>query len=103
MTRTTLNFVIDLISAVVGLGLILTGLIMYFALPPGSRQAALWGVGRHDWGAVHSWMALAVVCADAGASDAPLALGMHLRPSCRNAQFLRTLTSRLATYMASRF
>ena len=61
MTRTTLNFVIDLISAMVGLGLILTGLIMYFALPPGSRQAALWGVVRHDWGAVHSWLALSVV------------------------------------------
>lgn len=61
MTRTTLNFVIDLISAVVGLGLILTGLIMYFALPPGSRQAGLWGVVRHDWAAVHSWLALSVV------------------------------------------
>lgn len=61
MTRTTVNFIVDLLSAVVGLGIILTGLIMYFALPPGSRQVALWGLGRHDWGDLHAWLALAVV------------------------------------------
>ena len=60
MKRNTLNFVIDLVSAVVMLGLIGTGLIMRFVLPPGSgRGRLLWTMDRHGWGDVHFWMAVA--------------------------------------------
>ncbi len=61
MTRHLLNFVIDLISALVMLGMVATGLLLRFVLPPGSgSRQALWGLGRHDWGGVHFWMAAGV-------------------------------------------
>jgi hypothetical protein len=60
MKRNTLNFVIDLLSALVLLGIIATGLIVRFVLPPGSGRAlALWSLGRHNWGDVHFWLAVA--------------------------------------------
>ena len=61
MSRTLLNFVVDVVSGLAMLGLILTGLIMRFALPPGSGRQALWNLGRHDWGGIHFWLAAAVV------------------------------------------
>ena len=67
MKRVTLNFLIDLVSLLVMLGLAATGLIVRYVLPAGSggggRGAGrtLWGLGRHDWGDVHWWLALAGV------------------------------------------
>jgi len=67
MKRNTLNFVIDLVSFAVMLGLILTGIVMKFVLPPGTggryggARSELWGMGRHDWGAVHFWLAVGVL------------------------------------------
>ncbi|MCY2953523.1 MAG: DUF4405 domain-containing protein [Planctomycetota bacterium] len=59
MKRNTLNFLIDLVSGLVLLGMIVTGLVMRFVLPPGSGRArALWTWGRHDWGDVHFWLAV---------------------------------------------
>jgi hypothetical protein len=41
--------------------MILTGLIMRFALPPGSgNRRLLWSMGRHEWGDVHFWLAAAI-------------------------------------------
>lgn len=60
MKRNTLNLLIDLVSAIVMFGMIATGLIIRFALPPGSgRSRLLWTWGRHDWGDVHFWLAVA--------------------------------------------
>jgi hypothetical protein len=60
MKRTLLNLLIDGATALVVFGLIATGLVIRFALPPGSGSVrALWGLGRHDWGDVHFWMAAA--------------------------------------------
>lgn len=60
MRRNTLNFIVDAVSAAVMLGLVLTGWILRFTLPPRSgRGAMLWGLGRHDWGDVHFWLAVA--------------------------------------------
>jgi hypothetical protein len=61
MKRNTLNFVIDAISAVVTLGMVATGLLLRFVLPPGSgSRRMLWGWGRHDWGDLHFWLAVGV-------------------------------------------
>jgi hypothetical protein len=66
MRRNTINFVIDLAALLVMLALAATGLIMRFALPPGSGgrggglRATLWGWGRHDWGDLHLWLSIAV-------------------------------------------
>jgi hypothetical protein len=71
MRRTTLNFIVDLISLVNLLALAATGAIMRWALPPGSgghgygfrggrgpgleagQVKQLLGLGRHDWGEIH--------------------------------------------------
>ena len=61
MKRKTLNYVIDLTTAAVMLGLLLTGLLVRFVLPPGSGSGrSLWGLGRHAWGDVHFWLAAAM-------------------------------------------
>lgn len=60
MKRTWLNFVIDGVTAAVALGIVWTGLLLYFVLPPGSgRQGtALAGMTRHEWGDWHLYLAL---------------------------------------------
>jgi hypothetical protein len=72
MKRTQLNFVIDAAAFAAFLTLLSTGLLLRYQLPAGSgglhatgtgRGAAerpislLWGWTRHDWGAVHYWIA----------------------------------------------
>lgn len=34
-----------------------TGIVLFFRLPhgPQGRGFELWGLGRHDWGALHAW------------------------------------------------
>lgn len=64
MRRSTLNFVVDLASLLAMFGLIATGLLIRFVLPPGTGgrhghgpAKVVWGFGRHDWGDVHYWIA----------------------------------------------
>jgi hypothetical protein len=60
MKRNFLNFFVDLASALVLLGIVATGLILRFVLPPGSgRGRVLWAWNRHEWGDVHFWLAVA--------------------------------------------
>jgi hypothetical protein len=75
MKRTTLNFVVDVVSFIALLGLIFTGSIIKFILPPGSsglgREISggrgrseikeLWSMARHDWGDIHFYLAIAFV------------------------------------------
>jgi hypothetical protein len=73
MKRTTLNFVIDLISFVALLGMVVTGIIMMYVLPPGTggggfrggrgEQTApvLLSLSRHEWGKIHYCLALLFV------------------------------------------
>lgn len=61
MRRSTLNFLIDVISFAVFLGMIATGLLIRFVLPPGSRGGkglSLWDLDRHEWGDLHFWLAI---------------------------------------------
>lgn len=72
MKRTTLNFVIDLISFVALLGMVTTGIIMMYVLPPGSGGCGegfrggrgeepievLLSLSRHEWGKIHYCLAL---------------------------------------------
>ncbi len=64
MRRDTLNFLVDLVGLLAMLGLMITGLIMKYLLPPGSRGGwglSLWGWTRHEWGDLHFWLAVALV------------------------------------------
>lgn len=63
MRRTTLNLVIDLAAFALFLGMIASGLIVRYVLPPGSggyrhpANRTLWSFSRHDWGEVHFYLA----------------------------------------------
>ena len=62
MTRNVVNFVIDSITALVMAAMVVTGLVIRYVLPAGTgRGRSLWGYGRHEWGDVHFWLALAAV------------------------------------------
>jgi len=69
MRRSVLNFVLDGVSFLVMLAMIGTGLVMRFVLPPGTGGRGrgeeptklLWGLGRHDWGDVHFWLAVVLL------------------------------------------
>ena len=75
MKRTTLNFIIDLVSFIDLLGLAFTGFIMKYILPPGTGGRGqllhggrgredikdLWSMTRHEWGGVHFYLALVFV------------------------------------------
>jgi hypothetical protein len=61
--RNLLNFVIDALTLGVALGLVATGLMMRFILPPGSARQGwiVWGWDRHAWGDVHFWLSMAAI------------------------------------------
>ena len=71
MKRTIFNFWIDVVSALSFFLLILTGLLIYYILPPcgdctgqravGKTASILWGLSRHDYGLIHFYLALASI------------------------------------------
>ena len=62
MNRTIANIIIDIIAAFLFLGMIATGYILRFPLPPGSNKTlSLWGFTRHQWGDVHFWISLGLL------------------------------------------
>jgi hypothetical protein len=62
MNRTLLNILVDLAVGLLFLGMIATGYLLRFPLPPGSNKThSLWGLTRHQWGDVHFWISLGLV------------------------------------------
>lgn len=72
--RGTVNFTVDLISLIDLAGLVCTGFIIKYTLPPGSggygyrggrggeeRIRELWSMTRHEWGNVHFYLSLLFV------------------------------------------
>jgi mono/diheme cytochrome c family protein len=58
MSRGLFNLVVDTLAAALLTAMVGTGYILWFALPPGmNRTHGLWGLRRHDWGAIHFWIA----------------------------------------------
>lgn len=50
---------IDTVAAALLTAMVGTGYILWFVLPPGTnRTHILWGLLRHQWGAVHFWISL---------------------------------------------
>ena len=61
MKRNAILLVIDVLLLLAVVGLLLTGLLLSFVLPPGSGRLVVWSLGRHDWGSVHFWLAMAAL------------------------------------------
>jgi hypothetical protein len=62
MKRTALNLLIDFLAAACFIGMIATGYLLHFPLPPGTNKSlVLWGLSRHQWGEVHFWISLALL------------------------------------------
>jgi len=75
MKRSSLNFNIDMLSLIDLVGLIITGFIIKFILPPGTGGLGrelhgagkaqnvkyLWSTTRHQWGTVHFYFAIGFV------------------------------------------
>ncbi len=62
LNRTLVNLVVDLAAAALFLGMMATGYILWFALPPGTNKAlSLWDLTRHQWGTVHAWISFALL------------------------------------------
>ncbi len=63
MRRNTLNFVVDSLALISTLGMVLTGSVIRYVLPPGSDgsnckpRKTLWELSRHEWGELHFWVA----------------------------------------------
>jgi hypothetical protein len=62
MKRLLDNLLIDLTAAGLMIGMMATGFILRFPLPPGSNKSlTLWGLTRHQWGDVHFWIGLGLL------------------------------------------
>lgn len=62
MNRTIANIIIDIIATLLFLGMIATGYILRFPLPPGSNKTlSLWSFTRHQWGDVHFWISMGLL------------------------------------------
>ncbi len=56
------DFVVNATAFTLFVLLAATGILMRFVLPKGSGESlAVWGLGRHDWGAVHFWIAASML------------------------------------------
>jgi hypothetical protein len=62
MSRTIINIIVDVASAQLFLGMIATGYILRFILPPGSNRAfSLWGLTHHQYGDMHFWISFSLL------------------------------------------
>lgn len=62
MNRTFANIIIDIAAVFLFFGMLATGYILRFPLPPGSNKTfSLWGYTRHQWGDVHFWISLGLL------------------------------------------
>jgi len=60
--RNRLNFVVDLVTLLVMWGMLTTGLLMKYVLPPGSGgRLAVFDMNRHEWGDIHFYLAV-ILC-----------------------------------------
>jgi hypothetical protein len=76
MSRSAMNFILGLVSFLNLSGLIFTGFIMRYILPPdtgglgrtlhggsgrGVQAQELWSMTRHEWGSIHFYLAVVFV------------------------------------------
>jgi len=58
------DFVVNSLVFTLFVLLVATGALMKFVLPKGSGESlTVWGLGRHDWGSIHFWIAVGLLSA----------------------------------------
>ena len=62
MRRPSLNFLIDAAAFTAFVFMTGSGVLMRYVLPPGSGHfTTVWGLDRHQWGAIHFWLAVGLL------------------------------------------
>lgn len=62
MKKANLLFFTDTAALILFVILAATGSLIYLILPPGTGHGSqIWGLGRHAWGTLHFWIALAFI------------------------------------------
>lgn len=70
MEKSKINFFVDACMLLCGAALASGGFLMKFVLPPGKERIALYGrnvdltllgLDRHEWGAIHLWLAYCLI------------------------------------------
>lgn len=62
MRRPPLNLFVDLVAALLFVGMMATGYLLHWPLPPGTNKSrVLWSLSRHQWGEVHTWISFALL------------------------------------------
>jgi len=77
--RTAINFTVDCILLGLLAGVVWTGLVIRYVLPPGFRGCygwTLWGLSRHDYGTIHYGLSVLLVLLSG------IHLGLHWRWFC---------------------
>jgi len=58
--KRNLNIIIDVFAYAEFVFMASTGLLMHYTLPAGSgHHTTVWGLDRHEWGALHFWLSVA--------------------------------------------
>lgn len=80
VSRPHMNLAIDLLAFVLAIGIVATGFVLEYTLPPGSGRIGtegfdaptgslswqrpivlLWGMSRPEWSQIHFWLAIALM------------------------------------------
>lgn len=63
MSKSITNFCVDAVAFTAIVLLAATGVLIHFVLPPGSGHfSQLWGMDRHQWGEIHFFLAIVLLC-----------------------------------------
>jgi len=61
MRKATMHFILDAIEGIILLLLVVSGFILWFALPEGSAAGETVIFDRHTWVQVHQWLAVGLL------------------------------------------
>lgn len=61
MRKATMHYVLDIIEGLILLAMVISGFILWLALPEGSDSAKTVMLDRHGWVTLHQWSAVALL------------------------------------------
>ncbi len=61
MRKANMHYILDIIEGLILLMLVVSGFILWFALPEGSESGKIVMFDRHTWVDAHRWLAVALL------------------------------------------